>query len=124
MPVDFDALLAGPIMDAFGESVVVSRTSGGTYSPAARGYTGATTIGATFTADVQATNHGVSKGEDTDEVAINFRASAVAASALGDLRVDDTARVRNRTRRIVSVTYQAGGSIIRAICRSEKRAGA
>ena len=125
MAFTFDELLAAPIEEAFGESITITRTSGGTYSPAARGYAGGTTVSATLLADVQTVRRvvgGPVGGADLDEVAINIRAATIAATSLGDLREGDLVNVRNRSRRCVSVEIQAAGTIFRGICRSEKRA--
>ena len=127
MAVDFDELLAGPVEEAFGESVTITRTSGGTFDPALGRRTGGSTLTATITADVQKTfmrSRGMAGGSvDEQEFVVNVRASTIAATTLGTPQGGDVLRVNTAgiTSRIVSVEPEAGRTMFRCLCRTEKR---
>lgn len=122
MAVDFSPL-AEAVEEAFGVSVTVARYTPGSYSAATGANASGSTASDTVLADEQQRptfGTGGAGSPDTQEVVFNIRAAAL--TNLGGLvKKDDTVTKAGRKWLVVTATLQAGRTIWRVVCRTEKR---
>lgn len=122
------AALGDAVIDAFGQSITITRPATGSYDHTTRSETLAPSLTATVNADKQQTRRGaMAMGgggkAGLEEVVFNIAVADIAATAIVAPQEGDFISDAGVTRRICGVHVQVGGKMYQVVCRDEKKGG-